>query len=338
MLAFVWLCCRCSSEVMEEDVGCSACPYPIEVAAIERIARRNRLNENVDGRDPKRVVAAQVIGARSCDMGKRSAYRVELARADGAKFGYDSDGYPKRELLGAIVVATLVGDRIHDWTIEEEFHPPAHDIAPDFTRGPSQVPASVAWPVPSVPGVPDGYLPRRTPTGQLVGEPIDPLRDRVRSAATHARLAETLAQPVSRTLDIHWRIVLALAIGALGAVGCWIYLAVDPPPAENLTALVIVASCLSVLFGGLLVVPTIVRLWRRWHAPITRAVAGVVDVRRTEDSSHRGIRRAALAFADDTIRDYELLPRAARAATPGTVGVACFRQHHVMAFLPLDGA
>ena len=84
--------------------------------------------------------------------------------------------------------------------------------------------------------------------------------------------------------------------------------------------------------------PPIVRLWRRWHAPITRAVAGVVDVRRTEDSSHRGIRRAALAFADDTIRDYELLPRAARAATPGTVGVACFRQHHVMAFLPLDGA
>jgi len=85
-------------------------------------------------------------------------------------------------------------------------------------------------------------------------------------------------------------------------------------------------------------VPPIVRLWRRWHAPITRAVAGIVDVRRTENSSRRGIRRAALAFADDTIRDYELLPTAAGAVTPGTVGVACFRQDHVMAFLPLDGA
>lgn len=330
----MWLCCRCASEVMENEIGCPACPAPLDVAAIARVAGNHRV---VEGEAPKRVAIAQVLGARSQRMGKRCDYRLELARADGRAISYSSERVIGHELIGAIVAATFAGDRIDDFTVEEELRPPALDIAPDFTRGPSQVSELVAWPAPTVPGVPDGYLPRRTPAGELVGAPIDPLRERVRSAATHARLAETLARPVPRALDLHWRLVLVLVIGVVGASGIWLSLLVDPPPAEHLTPLVIAACGFSVVFGGLCVVLPLVRLWRRWHAPITRVVAGIVDVRRTESSS-RAIQRASFAFADDTVRDYEVLPPAARHATLGTVGVACFRQDHVMAFLPLDDA
>jgi hypothetical protein len=243
--------------------------------------------------------------------------------------------------MGELVIAFLHGETIADWwpvtpavSGAEVAVPSARVVGPSVVGTPSE-----PFPPTEIAGIPSGQRPLTTPAGALVGVPVEPVLARVRAASTHADLAAAMETPPPRALDLDFGDFILLGLSLMMMFSFWVYGAyMDHQGTKTWsqipTPALWIGGVMSVIGVGLLWV-FVSRIRRQLRAPVARAVVGVIDSRRTE-SRESEITRAALVFEDGRVRDYRLRRSASKAAAVGAVGVACFREDDVIAFVSLS--
>jgi hypothetical protein len=356
----MWQCRRCDSE-LDETPRCPRCPCPFDLGAIERAstsALMDRARGDRDAEQSTAIVAAGVVGLRYTDwVGSKGSRHVRhevdllIAGRPAKTFAFRRqwafrDATPDAALLGKIVIVFLRQDTVVEWWPLEPIvqPPPEPRVGPDFPQARVVGASSVGvpperFPPTTLPKIPTGKAPLTTQAGALVGLPPETLRPRVAAATTHPDLARAMVAPLPRTLTLGAGDALFIVV-ALGLTFAFWGIAAyrdayDGRPWSEVPSSEWWAGVVLSIVGVAMLVFVARVIRRQLRAEVSRAVVGVVDARTTEAGERRED-LATLLFEDGAVREYEVLRPARPLATAATVGVACFREDYVMAFLPLD--